>query len=240
MFSLAGVAALAILASGHAWGVAGSGVVKEETRQVAAFHRVRVSQGLEADVSQSGQASVVVRGDDNLVALVKTDVENGVLVIHMVEGSHGFHSELGLKVTVKAPALDGVSASSGGHLKLTEASGSVLDVQASSGSAVEAAGLNEGVMKVDASSGSEIKLAGKAKEVRLECSAGSNVKAGELSAEAVRVEGSSGATVQVTASSSVRGSLSAGSHLSVHGSPSVREISTSSGGSYDFEGAREL
>jgi hypothetical protein len=241
MHTLAGAALFTLLAGGSFSGEVGSGVVKDESRQVPAFHRVRVSQGLEADVTQGPKTSVVVRGDDNLIHLVRTEVADGELVISAAtEQTHGYSSKVGLKVIITTPTLDGVGAHSGGHIELANPSGSRLAVRATSGGEVRASGMSEVALHVEASGGAAVRLSGKAKELKLECSGGAVVKAGELSAESVQVEGSGGAAVEVNASTSLRGSLSSGTALKVHGAPAVREVATSSGASYRIEGAREL
>jgi hypothetical protein len=241
MHFLASAALSTVLASGVFTGEVGSGVVKEESRQLPAFHRVRVSRGLEADVTQGGKTSVVVRGDDNLLHLVRTEVADGELTITAAtEEAHGFSSKVGLKVIVTTPALDGVEANSGGRMELTNPSGSRLDVRSTSGGEVRASGVAESALLVEATGGGVVRLAGKAKDLRLECSGGASVKAGELAAESVRVESSGGAAVDVNATASLKGNLSSGSALKVRGAPAVREVATSSGASYQIEGAREL
>jgi hypothetical protein len=230
------VATLTVLAAG----TVGSGVVKDESRNVAAFHKVRVEQGLQAEVTQGDQTAVIVHGDDNLVGLVRTDVEDGELVIHMTSGSHGFETHSGLKVLVTTRSVDSGAASSGARLKLFKFSGAQLSLHASSGGAVEAEGLSEKALTVASSSGSEVKLTGKADALDLDCSSGSQVEAGRLSAGAVQASGSGGANIEVNATSSIRGHLSAGSHMVVKGAPKVREVATSSGASYDMSGVTEL
>jgi hypothetical protein len=215
--------------------------VKEESRQVPAFHRVKVSQGLEADVTQGGKSAVVVRGDDNLLKFVRTEVTDGTLVISLAnDETHGISTKRRIKVTVSAPSIDGVEAHSGGSLELSNAPGSKLDIRSTSGGAVSATGVATSTLRVEASGGGAVRLSGKAKEIQLDCSGGAVVKAGELAAESVRIAGSGGVSVEVNASGSLKGDLSSGSALKVRGSPAVREVATSSGATYRIEGAREL
>ncbi|HEX4621460.1 MAG TPA: head GIN domain-containing protein, partial [Myxococcaceae bacterium] len=198
MHFLAGAAVSAVLAWGSFSGEVGSGVMKEESRQVPAFHRVKVSQGVEAEVTQGGKPSVVVRGDDNLIKFVRTEVTDGTLVISLAtEEVHGIHTKERLKVTVTTPSIDGAEAQSGAGLELANASGRKLDLRATSGGAVNAKGLAASTLHVEASGGGVVRLSGKAKELQLDCSGGAAVKAGELAAESVHVEGSGGASVEV-------------------------------------------
>lgn len=61
--------------------IAGSGVTKVETREVAAFHGVDVSSAFEATIAIGTNQSVTLSVDDNLLPLVETEVKDGRLSV---------------------------------------------------------------------------------------------------------------------------------------------------------------
>ena len=100
-------AVLALPACDH---VIGSGHFLEERREVPAFHRVEVCSGLHATVEQ-GRHSVIVRGDDNIVPHVATEVRDGVL---HVSPDATYDEVVPLRIFAGTPVLLGASIEAGG------------------------------------------------------------------------------------------------------------------------------
>jgi putative autotransporter adhesin-like protein len=97
--------------SGSGAGVQGSGVTASETRSVPAFDAVDLVGSNVVAVRVGDPRSVVVRGDDNLLALVTTEVRDGVLVL----GTSGsFSTDQPMTVEVAVPSLDAVALSGSG------------------------------------------------------------------------------------------------------------------------------
>jgi hypothetical protein len=92
-------------------GVQGSGVAASQARPVRPFHAVDLAGSNVVVVRVGAPQAVVVRGDDNLLELVTTEVRDGSLLI----GSRGsFSSEQPLRVDVSVPSLDVVALSGSG------------------------------------------------------------------------------------------------------------------------------
>jgi hypothetical protein len=86
-------------------GVIGSGVSASETRALPAFTAIDLTGVNDVTIGVGGQQLVTVRGDDNLVPLVTTEVTDGTLVIAESE-SIDTTSPMSVEVTV--PSLDAV------------------------------------------------------------------------------------------------------------------------------------
>jgi hypothetical protein len=71
---------LAALASGCTT-VHGSGDVTDETRTIRGVSRVVVAGDAELDIEQTGKESLVITADDNILPLLRSDSEDGVLVL---------------------------------------------------------------------------------------------------------------------------------------------------------------
>src|SRR5262245_33132286 len=65
----------------HSHSVRGSGVRTEEDRPVAEFHSVELETSAKVQVEVGSAPSLHISGDDNLLPLVETKVENGVLKV---------------------------------------------------------------------------------------------------------------------------------------------------------------
>lgn len=124
-YQLALVAALVLIAGAFALRYAvfdrssgsgqleGSGVTASETRHVPAFRSIDLAGTNKVTVRIGGDRSVVVRGDDNLLGRITTDVKLGKLVI----GDTGsFTTTSPMSVEVGAPSLDSLTLSGTGSL----------------------------------------------------------------------------------------------------------------------------
>lgn len=89
----------------------GSGHVVSVSRDVTAFTRIELKGAATIDVSVAGPPGVTIRGDDNVVPLIRTEVVDGALVI---SNKHAYSTKNDLKVAVTTPSLDGVSLAGAG------------------------------------------------------------------------------------------------------------------------------
>ena len=89
----------------------GSGVVATETRELPPFAAVDLAGVNTVTIGIGGAQRVVVRGDEDLIPLVTTEVENGLLVI---AESESFETTEPLSVEIVVPALDAVRLSGTG------------------------------------------------------------------------------------------------------------------------------
>lgn len=94
-------------------GIRGSGNVVTETRQVSGFDEIVVEGSGDVTVTVTGTESLQVEAEDNIMPLITTDVVNGRLVL----GSDGtFSTSRGLKYTITAAALTGVTIQGSGNV----------------------------------------------------------------------------------------------------------------------------
>ena len=116
---------LAVAPSAHAdwnwgWGksVKGSGVVKSEARNVSGFTQISLSIPASTEVIQGGTEGVTLEGDDNILPLIETVVEDGRLKIRFTEKNMSVSTKL-LKVVVNAKTVEALSVAGswrgGGH-----------------------------------------------------------------------------------------------------------------------------
>lgn len=89
----------------------GSGRRGSETRTLGEFTQVRVAGSVDLEARVGAPQSVVVEGDDNLLANVSTEIDKGVLVVAAKES---YSTRLGLRVKIVAPRLEGVAIAGSG------------------------------------------------------------------------------------------------------------------------------
>ncbi len=94
--------------------VEGSGVAATQARDVAPFNSVDLAGSNNVVLRVGGKQSVVVRGDDNLLDRVTTDVQRGTLVIGKTSGS--FTTNSPMRVVVSVPSLTALTLSGSGNI----------------------------------------------------------------------------------------------------------------------------
>jgi hypothetical protein len=212
--------------------VHGSGKVAEDRRAVQDFTGVEVAGSLTAEVVVGKPFSVVLSGDDNLLPLVRTDVEGGRLVIRTKDRVN-VEPKAGLTAIVHLPRLERAEASGASSVTVTGAGGAPLALEASGASKVTAAGLSGDALDVEASGASHVKVTGSFTQLRAEVSGASHLEARELAVKtaALDVSGASGA--EVNGQDAVSGSASGASNVKVWGSPPRLAVSTSGASSVE-------
>lgn len=220
--------------------VEGSGQQVQEERQSADFVALEVSDGIDitvvVDPNQPKQVRVV--GDDNLVALMRTEASGTTLrAWFRPEDVGSWSSRNPLRVEVTMPKLQALSRSGGGTI---DVSGQVvapefLTIGASGGGTVRVRGLDAQSFNLDVSGGAEVTVEGRATEVSCMASGGSTVRARELSARRASIVTSGGGSLEMRVSDSLRVTASGGGVLHIVGHPMVDKQDLSGGSTLSFE-----
>lgn len=205
--TIARIAALSsLLALTGCCAVDGSGVYAEQRRSLPAFDQLSISGGLHADIVAGPAGDVIVRGDDNLLQHIVTEVVGGRLEVWPDSWFVDSLDSTGVAFTV--PGLRSIEASGGSSVRS-------LDMAVAS-------------LSVEASGGSRALLTGQATRLDLEASGGSGIDARDLLAETVTLDVSGGSGARVNATNQVSGDASGGSNVYVQGTATV-DIDSSGG-----------
>jgi Putative auto-transporter adhesin, head GIN domain len=209
--------------------IRGSGIAKEETRPVEAFHALEAGNALQVTVAvtKDAKAGLKISGDDNLVPLVESEVRDGALILR-IKADSNISTKLPLLAEVTTGELDRVNAS--GASKVTVKGGSKVDrftAEASGAARVFVEGLETPKAVASATGASHVMLSGTAESLKADASGASQVKAEELKVDDAEVSISGASGIALRASKSVGGDVSGASHLDLHGRPSKNTVSTS-------------
>lgn len=206
----------------------GNGEVVEQLRNLnEKFDKIEVSAGIEVELIQGVNSSVVVIADENLLDEIKTEVSNGTLTIY---SDKIIRKSTSKKVNVVMPNLSQVELSSGAKVLVNDLfTTSKLKIDSSSGASFKG-GFQSTLIQAESSSGSSIELVGVTNELKLESSSGSAIKAEGMKAQQVKAEASSGSSIHVWPASRLDASASSGASITYFNTPESLNTSTSSGG----------
>ena len=185
--------------------VVGEGPVVSQTREARTFDRIEAGSGIHLSMRIGPAQDLEVRGQENVLDAITTDVEGGTLKI---EARDDFTSVEPVTVTIVAPALAGISMSGGAQATIE--------------------GLDATSLEIDIRGGARATVIGAAATVELSADGGAVAELGDLAAAMMTIDVSGGASAIVQASESITGTASGGSTLAVRGDADV-DVLTSGG-----------
>ena len=118
-------------------GVQGSGVRKTEKRDLPVFKSIETNGAFEIRVTCQQIAGFEIEGDDNLLALVKTEVRNGVLRIYN-DGSFTATQAIAVRITLSD--LEAISSTGASDIEVANVKNDQLSISWQGAGRIEAAG----------------------------------------------------------------------------------------------------
>lgn len=198
--------------------VEASGPMVRQTRSLSpSVAALTVTAGLSVEYVQADSAKIIVEAPQNLLDIISTTLDSGVLTICPTKG---FSTQRGqtVRITVMAPSIARFEAKSGSSLsiapgyKMPQAtvdaavhSGSTLSIAsitaqglqstASSGATASISEIQVGDLRAKASSGATLSLSGRATTASLNAAGGASLAASDLAASSGSANASGGASI---------------------------------------------
>lgn len=190
-----------------------------QQRSIGAFHAVESNSGIEVIMSRGDKEELAVSvGNMEYMDEIRTVVEGGVLKISRSSDWKFWNKWKNFKarVYVSYVKVDGVKATSGSSINISD--------------------LNGGTMTARMNSGGTITLAGKLESLDIDGSSGAQFRGYELSATNCSAEVSSGAGVHITVTKEISAKANSGGFVRFKGEGVIRDINVNSGGSVKRQG----
>ena len=180
--------------------VRGNGNITTETRHIAGFTSVDVSGNIDVYVKQDSVSSVKVETDENLLGLITTREEGGVLHIHTREG-YNTRSTSGIRVYVAGPEFRRFEASGACDIFSENqiiSNGSVdIDL---SGSCDAKLDVRSPKISADISGSGSVTLTGETRDLMVDGTGSSSFKCMDLKSENVEIDITGSGDAEVFAS----------------------------------------
>lgn len=196
LFSFGKVDASGLFNFSFVRGVKGSGNIVKEKRDITGFNSVSVSGVFNIEIVSGRDFSVEVEADDNLLPIITTEVNNGVLKISSEGRIRSINKML---VRISAPDIEKVRSS--GVAKV-----SVEEIKNSS-------------FELSTSGASKVSLSGSTAELKIDVSGAGKVEAENLSAQNASVRTSGAGKINVNVSESLDAKVSGAGTIRYSGSP---------------------
>jgi hypothetical protein len=223
MGSMIAAAALISVALVARSGQTGNGNIKEEQRQVGEFTGVEVGGGVHVDIRIGSERRVTITADENLLPLIRTRVEKGVL---RLDRERELRPTRPIKLSVVTPKLDLIAASGGVKVKAQASASRKFTLEGNGGTEIDVRGIDAEDLVVDLTGGGEAKLSGRAKSASFDLSGGVVLDAHGLGVETAKINASGGVDARIAVSKEITGDMAGGVSLRVKGRPSIKVEST--------------
>jgi hypothetical protein len=186
-------------------GVKGSGNLASENRDVRGFKGVDVSSAFQVEITAQKDFSVTVEADDNILPLIETEVDDGVLKIKC---DRRVSPKTPMKIIISAPDIDSLETSGVANIILNS---------------IKNTGLH-----IDSSGASKILVTGETNKLVVEVSGATKIDAEGLVTENADIDSSGASNVKVNVTGTLRTDASGASKITYSGSP--RELDTKKSG----------
>ncbi len=208
-------------------GVSGTGPVKTETRNISNFNAINLELPADVEVTIGEQFFVEVSTQENLLPLLKTSVENGVLKIYADEN---IRSSEEMTIRITAPAFEKFAVSGSGTIRV----GNTIQAEKMT---LKVAGSGDifckqsefGTLQTSIAGSGTIELGGNANDMTADISGSGDIKAKKLITNNLNVSISGSGTVTADVTTALDASISGSGDVFYAGSPSVQTSVNGSG-----------
>ena len=190
--------------------VKGSGNVTSETRTISGVTSIDLAGSADVDITFGETESLVVEAEDNIIALIETEVQNGQLVIGRKSGA-GYSCTKPVTVHVTLKSLEAVSLSGSGSISVPNFKGDTI--------------------KVDLSGSGDINVSGTADSAEMTVGGSGRINGEQLKANSVEVSIDGSGSASVYASEQLDATIEGSGRIRYSGNPAdINQNVNGSGG----------
>lgn len=197
--------------------IKGNGHIQQTERDLSDFERVKISGNFEVILKQGNHHEVEIEADDNLHALILTEIENNTLYVSSENRLKGSDD---ITITITAPEYRRIRISGTVDLEtegLIESEELEVDL---SGAGEANMHIEAEDLRVNMSGAGALDLDGEAERARYNISGAGQIEAFNLETETLEVEMSGAADAEVYASESLSVHVSGAGSIRYRGNPS--------------------
>lgn len=211
--------------------IKGNGNVVTIERTIGDYDALRIGGFYEVELVEGAEGKITLKGEDNILEYVETDVKGRTLVIKSKDNKTLKPSQgEGVYIIVPVEKIDAIRLSGSGKVIGTSR------LQADSFK-VHTSGSRNANLKIDATSvsvitsgSSTIALSGNTKKMDITSSGSSNLRAYDLNADDVGITSSGSSNIEVTANNIIHSRVSGSGNIRYKGNPEKVNTKTSGSG----------
>ena len=208
--------------------IVGSGVSKTETRAVAGFHALALAVHATVDLRQDGTEGLSITGDDNIVPLVETVVEDGTLKIRWKKETESTrYKELNL--VVHASNIDGLAIAGSGELAAKTLKSGNLRVSVAGSGRMTLDALDADSTRVSIEGSGQLTAAGRVDTLDVSTAGSGRLSAAKLESRTATIVVAGSGSATTWANETLTGKVAGSGAIRYYGSPRVNSTVAGSG-----------
>ncbi len=221
-------AQISIVVGGGGARVEGSGNVIEETRSVGPFSGLIVTGPVDVRLKAASADRVILHGDDNILPLIETRIEDGKLVVGAVSNA-SFRTRNDLYATVEFREMSSVLIRGSGDVRADRIKSPIFETTIRGSGDVVIDSLDSGAVALSISGSGDFTASGRADKLGVVIIGSGDVRVDKLEAmeAAVRIRGSG--DVRVHAVSSLQVDIAGSGDVRYRGEPKITKKVAGSG-----------
>jgi hypothetical protein len=200
----------------------GSGNVVSEDREVSGFTGISLVSAGDIVITQGEQESLTIEAEDNLLPLLETTVENGLLVLDVKDGET-IQPTKDIRYFITVTNLDRLELSGAGDMSGSDLTLDALSVDISGTGDVSIANLTLGTLSITVSGAGDVDLSGTANSSSITVSGSGDYQACNLQSGTVGLEISGQGNAVVSATDTLTVNVSGMGDVSYVGSPELSQ-----------------
>lgn len=216
---------------GTGWGsktVSGSGTIKSETRTVSGFTGVAVSLSGDVEVRQTGTEGISIETDDNLLPLIETVVERGVLKIRPVEKNTNLRTK-NMKIVVNAKTVESLSVAGAGDLRADQIKSEKLKLSVAGSGDVRIKTLEVDTLNASIAGSGNVLIGGRANMLDSSIAGSGDLKAGKLETKTAKLSIAGSGSASLWAKETLKVSIAGSGDVKYYGDAQVSKSVAGSG-----------
>lgn len=210
--------------------VQGNGKVVTETRSTGDYDGIKIAGSFDVDLVSGKEGKITIKGEENLLAVIKVEVEDNSLKIYVEKGTQIRTSSGKIQVTVPFEKISELSLAGSGDIQSK-------DVIKNDNLAVKLSGSGNFNLPVDTNnlelhvSGSgNIHLKGTADKLTTKLSGSGDIDASNLKSKIVEANVSGSGNSKVTCAESITARVAGSGNIKYIGNPEKRDVKVSGSG----------
>ncbi len=222
------------------WGgekIVGSGTPKTEAREVTAFQSIALDVAATLELRQGDTDGLTITGDDNIVPLIETVVENGTLKIRWAgnKRNYSLHYKK-LQIVVNARTINSLSVTGSGDIHAAKLKSQDLRTTIGGSGDITIDILEATSLKVGLTGSGDVTVGGKADTLDVSLTGSGDVAAAKLDVRSAKVSLQGSGDVSVWATESLKASVAGSGDIIYSGKPKVAGSVTGSGSVHPARG----
>jgi hypothetical protein len=210
--------------------IQGNGKVVTETRSTGNYDGIKIAGSFDVDLVSGKEGKIMLKGEENLLAVIKVEVEDNALKIYVERGTQIRTSSGKIQVTVPFEKISELSLAGSGDIKSKDVIKNDNFAVKLSGSGNLNLPIDANNMELNLSGSGNIHLKGTADKLTTKLSGSGDVDASNLKSKIVEANVSGSGNSKVTCAESITARVAGSGNIKYIGNPEKRDVKVSGSG----------